>query len=332
MEVNAFNILVAFAAGIVSFFSPCVLPLVPAYIGYLSGPAVMQAGSGAGAKSRSRVGVAASPVMRAAPAGVGSAVPGAVAADVGGAPGTTVKSVAAGTMDAPRRATAGRAPARRAGGAEAAAMSAGTARRIVMTHALLFVLGFSFVFVVIIGQLAGVLSEVLFENRDPIRYVMGVMLVVFGLHMLGVINIPFLNYTRRLEVKPAANLGYARSLLIGFGFGAGWTPCIGPTLGLIMTMAVSVQGGEAQAFPLFLAYSLGMGVPFLLAALAMGKVSSGLKKLSRRMYSLKIGGWTVIDQVNIVSLVGGAMLILMGILIFTNSLVLLNRLAPNFGI
>jgi cytochrome c-type biogenesis protein len=199
-----------------------------------------------------------------------------------------------------------------------------------MGHALLFVLGFSFVFVVVIGGLAGALSELLQENRDVIRNVMGVMLIVFGLHMLGVINIPFLNYTRRLEVKPSSNFGYLRSLLIGVGFGAGWTPCIGPTLGLIFTLAVN--GDQAAAFPLFLAYSLGMGVPFLLAALAMGQVTAGLKKLTRRMFSLKMGSWTVIDQVNIVSLVSGGLLVIMGILILANMLTWLNQFAPTFGI
>ena len=253
------TLLIAVLAGLLSFLSPCVLPLVPAYIGYLSGTAMATARAG--------------------------------------------RPAADGT----------------------AAMSVATARWIVMAHAFLFVLGFTFVFVVVIGGLAGALSELLRTNKLLVAQVMGLLLVVFGFHMLGVINIPFLNYTRRLgdQVKPQANLGYLRSLLIGVGFGAGWTPCIGPTLGAIFTLALN--GQEGQAFPLFLAYSLGLGIPFLLAGLAMGQISTALKKITRRMYSLKLGNWTVIDQVNVVSLVSGLLLIAMGLLVFTGSL---TRLAP----
>ncbi len=211
-------------------------------------------------------------------------------------------------------------------------MSNTSARWIVMAHAVLFVVGFSIVFVVVIGGLAGALSDLLKSNRLIVEKVMGLLLLVFGLHMLGVINIPFLNYTRRLgdQVRPPSNFGYFRSLLIGIGFGAGWTPCIGPTLGAIFTLALN--GEEGQAFPLFLAYSIGLGIPFLIAGMAMGQISAGLKKLTRRMYSLKLGNWTIIDQVNIVSLVSGILIIIMGLLVFTNSLTLLNQIAPGFGI
>jgi cytochrome c-type biogenesis protein len=142
------------------------------------------------------------------------------------------------------------------------------------------------------------------------------MLVVFGLHMIGLINIPFLNYERRLgdKLRPASNLGYLRSFLIGLGFGLGWTPCIGPTLGLIFTM--SLGGQQAEAVVPFLAYSIGLGIPFLLTALAMGRISGGLKRLTRRSYTVKIGGWTAIDRANVVSLVSGGLLVIMGFLIF----------------
>jgi cytochrome c-type biogenesis protein len=161
---------------------------------------------------------------------------------------------------------------------------------------------------------------------------MGAMLFVFGLHMLRMINIPFLNYTRRADtaMKIDDNMGYLRSFLIGTGFAIGWTPCIGPTLGLMFTMALN--GNQMGAFPLFLSYSLGLGIPFLAAGLAMGRVSAALKKLTRRTYSLKFGGWTIIDQVDIVSLVSGILLIVVGLLVFTNSLTLLNQFSPNFGI
>ena len=97
-------------------------------------------------------------------------------------------------------------------------------------------------------------------------------------------------------------------------------------------MSMSYSGQEGQEFPLFLAYSLGLGIPFLIAGLAMGQISAGLKKLTRRMYSLKIGNWTLIDQVNIVSLVSGILVIAMGLLIATHRLTLLNQFTSPFNI
>ena len=91
------------------------------------------------------------------------------------------------------------------------------------------------------------------------------------------------------------------------------------------------NGGQSQALPLFLAYSLGLGLPFLVAAAAMGQISSGLKKLTRRTYSLKLGSIKIIEQVDLISLVNAALLIIMGFLIYTNSLTILTQLAPNWG-
>jgi cytochrome c-type biogenesis protein len=266
---SSLNIFVAFAAGLISFLSPCVLPLVPAYIGYLSGPAVMSAASTAGGGRREA----------------------------------------------------------------AMTMTASSARWKVFAHSALFVLGFTIIFVVVIGGLAGTFSDLLREHKRAVQYVMGVMLVIFGLFMLHMVNIPLLNYTRRADTamrSTAGNLGYLRSLLIGMGFAIGWTPCIGPTLGLMFTLAMN--NSQAEAFPLFLSYSLGLGIPFLLAGFAMGQISSGLKKLTRRTYSLKIGAWKVVDQVDIVSLVSGVLLVVVGIMVFTNSLTIINQYFPTFGI
>jgi cytochrome c-type biogenesis protein len=259
--MQAPTLYLAFFAGLLSFLSPCVLPLVPAYLGYLSGTAVITARTGVSAE------------------------------------GT-------------------------------AAMSRNSARWTVMTHALVFVLGFTFVFVVIIGGLAGALSTVLRDNKETIEKILGVLLVIFGLQMMGLINISFLNYTRRLgdQMRPQGNVSYFRSLLIGMGFAAGWTPCIGPTLGLIFTMGLN--GQQWQALLPALAYSLGLGIPFMLAALALGQISTGIKRLTRRMYSFKLGNWTLIDQVNIVSLVSGVLIVLMGLLVLTGSLTVLNQWFP----
>ncbi len=293
------TLFLALIAGLLSFLSPCVLPLVPAYIGYLSGTA------------------ARSPKM------------GMRTARTEDRPGTSASAMHLTATMGPRASAATATTMVRVSSSE---------RLAVMGHAALFVLGFTLVFVIVIGGLAGAFSDLLRYNKSLVQHVMGVLLVVFGLHMIGAINIPFLNYTRRLgdtyrrpmDAHSKGSMSYFRSLLIGIGFGAGWTPCIGPTLGAIFTLALN--GKEGEAFPLFLAYSLGLGIPFMLTALAMGQISAGLKKLTRRMYSLKLGRWTVIDQVNIVSLVSGALIIVMGLLVFTNALTILNRFFPTFGI
>jgi cytochrome c-type biogenesis protein len=130
-------------------------------------------------------------------------------------------------------------------------------------------------------------------------------------------------------MRPGPNLSYVRSFLIGLGFGLGWTPCIGPTLALIFGLAMN--GEQTQAILPFLAYSIGLGVPFMLTALAMGSISKSLKRLTRYSYSLKIGNWTLIDRVNIVSLISGGLLIVMGVLIFTNLLTILAPAVPGIG-
>jgi cytochrome c-type biogenesis protein len=207
-------------------------------------------------------------------------------------------------------------------------------RWMTVTHAIVFVLAFSLVFAVI-GGVVGSFRDVFLgynplfpttTNRRILEYIMGALLVVFGLHMIGLINIPFLNYERRLgdKLRPGATLSYARSFLIGLGFGIGWTPCVGPTLGLIFGLAIN--GQEGQAVLPFIAYSIGLGVPFIAAALAMGQISTFLKKVTRRGYSLRIGNWKAIDRVNVVSLVSGLLLVVMGVFIFTD---LVTLLAPN---
>src|SRR5262249_38498578 len=126
--------------------------------------------------------------------------------------------------------------------------------------------------------------------------------------------------------RPGPNLSYLRSFLIGLGFAIGWTPCVGPTLGLIFGLAINGQSGAA-ILP-FIAYSIGLGLPFIVVALAMGQISTTLKRLTRRGYSLRIGNWKVIDRVNVVSLVSGLLLIIMGVFIFTD---LVTLLAPPVG-
>lgn len=295
--MEAPSLLIALLAGLFSFLSPCVLPLIPAYIGYISGSALA--------------------VARKTPAESGRISPLSTAGSVSGGVLTTSSTT--------RPANSGTL---RLHGTSA--ISTTSARWVVMGHAAMFVLGLTLVFVLVIGGMAGALSYLLKGNIRIIQQIMGVLLVIFGLHMIGIINIPFMNYTRRMDIRPSTNLGYVRSLMIGMAFGVGWTPCVGPTLGAILTL--SINGNTDQAFMPALAYSLGLGIPFLLTALAMGRVSSVLKRITRKSYTLKVGSWTVIDHANIISLVSGLLLVMMGVLVSTNALTLLTALAPGFGL
>ncbi|MFL5732455.1 MAG: cytochrome c biogenesis CcdA family protein [Chloroflexia bacterium] len=350
------TLLVAFLAGLISFLSPCVLPLVPAYIGYLSGPAVMAAASTSTAARRSKPMPAGGPTGAPerngeAPASASTSVTrsNGEASPTGARPvsrsngqsSTAASStasregggVAVAALPARRAPSTGTGTARAASPRPAPLVSASSARWKIFAHSLLFVLGFTIIFVVVIGGLAGQFSDLLKEHRREVQIIMGGMLVVFGLFMLHIINIPLLNYTRRADTAMRTNtrnFGYIGSLLIGMGFAIGWTPCIGPTLGLMFTLALNNR--QAQAFPLFLAYSLGLGIPFLITGLAMGQVSSGLKRLTRRTYSLKLGGWKIIDRVDIISAISGVLLIVVGILVFNNWMTLLNQISPIFNI
>ena len=221
------NLLVAFGAGMLSFLSPCVLPLVPAFLVNLAGEAAV----------------------------------------------------------------------------------AGTQRARTMAHALAFVLGFTAVFtllwvaVALVGALAGEL--VLWLQRAG-----GAVLVVFGLHMIGVITVPFLNTERALRLE-GSTTGYPRSVLVGVAFGAGFTPCVGPYLALILNLLLNTD--LAAGATLLIAYSLGLGVPFLLVAGGLG---------SRRPLAF------LRRHVRAVNLVGGALVIVMGLIIMSGQFA---RLAQFFN-
>jgi len=181
-------------------------------------------------------------------------------------------------------------------------------------HALSFVSGFSAVFI-LFGVSLGVLGFFLRDQQDIILKVAGGLLIVLGLHLAKVITIPFLEQERRLQVNAGTKVSYARSFLVGSTFSAGWSPCIGPTLGAILTLAVS-SGTVAQASVLLLAYSAGLAIPFLALGLAFNGVRPFYQRLKRYM--------------GVINYLSGALLIVVGILIFTNSLINLNDLF-NFG-
>ena len=218
----------AFAAGLLSFVSPCVLPLVPVYLGYLSGSSLS-----------------------------------------GGAP---------------------------------------PSRRLVFGHALLFVGGFTLVFILLFGLPTTILGNALREYSNWIAKIGGAVVILFGLHTMGVITIPWLNMTRRLEMGEGMEPGYARSTLFGVTFAAGWTPCIGPLLGTVMTMAFT-EPSRAVGFTFV--YALGLAVPFLATAALLTRAVGWLRRLNRHMRAVEV--------VSGLLMVGVGVLLVSGIFTVLNS-------------
>ncbi len=215
---------IALLAGFVSFASPCVLPLVPGYLGFVSG-------------------------------------------------------LSAATVGAPGRGGA-RGGAR---GQVATAPSAGRGR--VVLGVSLFIAGFTFVFVSI-GVLFGTVGSFLVRWEDLLMRVLGVVVILMGLAFLGAM--PFLQRERRMHVSPTAGLWGAP--VLGFVFGLGWTPCLGPTLTAINALALT-EGSAARGGLLAVFYCVGLGLPFLLIALGTQSTKRGLAFLRRhRLAIMRIGG------------------------------------------
>jgi cytochrome c-type biogenesis protein len=235
MGLENVTLFAAFLAGLLSFISPCVLPLIPVYLGYLSGSTI--------------------------------------------------------TGDEP------------------------PSRKLVFTHALLFVGGFTLIFVTF-GAFAGLLGSVLFTITDYIVWIGGILLIVFGLHVMGVITIPIFNQQKRVEYGQGQAPSYLRSGLIGMTFAAGWTPCIGPILGVILTLGITSQNVGLAAFYLFV-YSMGLAIPFLVTAWLLTAATNRLKKLNRYM--------PIIERVS------GAFIIIVGVLLITGSFTYLNTVVNQFA-
>ncbi|GER79615.1 MAG: cytochrome c biogenesis protein CcdA [Anaerolineales bacterium] len=154
-------------------------------------------------------------------------------------------------------------------------------------HGLAFVLGFSVVFI-FLGLAASVAGAFLYDLRVWLAKIGGLIVIVFGLHMIGIFRIPFLEYDVRVHTLPDPKLRYLSSALMGVFFSAGWAPCVGPVLGAILTLALNggdlILGGK-----LLTAYSAGLAIPFLAAALGIGWVSNILRKHARVMRYVEIG-------------------------------------------
>jgi cytochrome c-type biogenesis protein len=188
-------------------------------------------------------------------------------------------------------------------------------------HAAAFVTGFSLVLIAfgasigLLGFFLGGNEFFIRDQQDTILKVAGGTLIVLGLHLSGVITIPFLDQERRLNVKGGDKVGYGRSFIVGSSFSAGWSPCIGPTLGLILGLSAA-SASVWHGMILLAVYSAGLAVPFLALGLAFNSLKPIFNWLKRYM--------------GVINYASGALLIIVGILIFTNSLINLNSLF-NFG-
>jgi cytochrome c-type biogenesis protein len=183
-------------------------------------------------------------------------------------------------------------------------------------NALLFIAGFSTVFIAF-GASASLIGQVLYEYQDIIRKVGGILIIIFGLYLLGILKLNMFMTERRLVHFESRPVGYLGSFLIGTAFAAGWTPCVGPVLGTILAYA-STTDSMSGGVMLLSAYSFGLGLPFFLAAFGMDTFLSYFKNF--RTY---LGG---------VSFISGGLLVLVGIMIFTDSVTVFTSFLERNGI
>jgi cytochrome c-type biogenesis protein len=216
-----FELSIAFGAGLISFLSPCVLPLIPGYISFISGSSLNE---------------------------------------------LLAK------------------------------------KKINLIPLILFTLGFSFVFI-IFGAAASFLGQIFLQNSQTLRIIAGLIIIVFSLQLIGIINISFLNFEKKIYTKNSSNIWF--SFVIGMAFGFGWTPCIGPILGSILALA-STEETIFKAVILLSFYSLGLAIPFILSGYLMQRFLIFSKNFKK--------------NINLVSKIGGFILLLTGILILTNQL------------
>ena len=216
-----FELIIAFGAGLISFLSPCVLPLIPGYISYISGSSFNE----------------------------------------------LIEK-----------------------------------KNINLIPIILFTIGFSIVFI-IFGAASTFLGQVLLQNSYELRIAAGLLIVIFSLHIMGIINIKFLNYEKRIQTN--TNTNFYSPILIGMAFAFGWTPCIGPILGSILVLAATEESIN-KGIMLLISYSLGLALPFILSGYLIQKFLIFSKNFKK--------------NINLVSKIGGFILLITGILILTNQL------------
>jgi len=178
--------------------------------------------------------------------------------------------------------------------------------QITLVHSLVFVAGFSIIFV-LLGATASLAGSILSQYLNVIRIAGGILIIMMGVFVMDVVNIPFLQREAKLQIKtrPA---GYAGTLLVGMVFGAGWTPCTGPFLGAVLTLAMTSET-LGRGMTLLLLYSLGLGVPFILSAIAISAFLSSFNKLKKHFKTIKI--------------ISGIILIFMGVLLLLDKMTIL---------
>ncbi len=196
--------------------------------------------------------------------------------------------------------------------------SASASRWLTFSHGLAFVLGFSVVFV-ILGVAVSAAGGILYDVRYYLAKIGGVVVIILGLHMMGLLHIPFLDYDVRVHDAPSARVGYLSSALLGVFFSAGWSPCVGPVLGAVLTLAIN-GGSVVLGAKLLSAYSAGLAIPFLAAALGIGWVTTILRKYSKVMHYVEIAM--------------GAVLVIVGVMLFAGIFELIARYGyyVNFGL
>lgn len=172
------------------------------------------------------------------------------------------------------------------GGRAAGLDSSASDRFVTFTHGLAFVLGFSTIFI-LFGVAASRIGGFLVNAQDTITRIGGILVIIFGLHMMGVLRVPVLDYDTRVQQVPDRKFGYLSSALMGIFFSAGWSPCVGPVLGAILTFALN-GGSVSTGVALLSAYSAGLAIPFLLAALGIGWVTVILKKYGQVMHYVEV--------------------------------------------
>jgi cytochrome c-type biogenesis protein len=184
-------------------------------------------------------------------------------------------------------------------------------------HALLFVLGFSLVFIFIWGGAATVVGDLLYQYKQTLAQVGGVIVILFGLVTLRVLKIPWLYYDTRPQWQGNRRGGLLASTLMGVFFAAGWTPCVGTTLGAILTLG-AVQEKAGQAMILSSGYALGLGLPFLALGLGMDRATGFVRRFRKHLRLMEI--------------VTGSLLILMGVLMLTQRIFVIAQWAQKSGL
>ncbi|MBI4044178.1 MAG: sulfite exporter TauE/SafE family protein [Candidatus Diapherotrites archaeon] len=180
-------------------------------------------------------------------------------------------------------------------------MDSGVRLRIFL-NTVFFVLGFATVFSLLGVLLNSVFSSISYDLRQWVSYIGGAIIILFGLYLTGLLKVPFLEREHKLKAR-AFSVSYVTSFVFGATFAAGWSPCVGAILGAILTLAATNPG---NAFWLLFSYSLGLGVPFLLAGLFISRATGFIERFS--------------DKLRLFNAVAGVLLIILGVLVFTDNL------------